>query len=213
VKTTARGNVVTVFALPTVPNRILASGSPEGRSIADAPTTLYVRYQNTWDTNKKPATYATTSVTASSREAAHGRSEDFMDLSSAGVMSAGTAQGIATAAMKRFTRAAFADPFTIQPGQLLTQGGQPCDLGLFWADGITAMVCQLFLADYALGGEVNFGPLNVLIGSYVYNADGTATLTPFESARHDWSSVMGAAVDATPVRVKPHHKHRRKHHK
>src|SRR5262245_1338348 len=154
VQTTARGNIVSVFALPTAANRILSTANPEGRSIADAPTTVYVRYQATWDTNTVPATYATTSVTSSAREAAQGRSEDLMDISSAGVYPAGAAQAVATSAMKRFTRAAFADPFHIQPGQLLTLGGQACDLGLFWADGITAMVCKLILADYAYGGEV-----------------------------------------------------------
>lgn len=212
VRTIARGNVVSVISLPTVANRILISGDPVGRSISEAPTTLYVRYQTSWDTNTAAATYATTSVTSSTREAAHGRSEDRMDISSAGVYSSGAAQTAATNALKKFTRAQYSTPFTVQPGQLLNTGGQPVDLGLFWADGFTAMCCELWLADYSYGGEVTGGPVNLLVGGYTYNADGTATITPFESARHDWSSVMGAAVDATPVRVKPHHKHRLRHH-
>jgi hypothetical protein len=209
VRTVARGNVLSVFALPTTANRILICGDPVGRSITEAPTTIYIRYQTAWDTNKDPATYATTSVTSSGRENAHGRTEDYMDLSSAGVMTSGAAQTVATNALKRYQRASFTDGFTVQPGQLLSQGGQPADLGIFWQDGIQAMVCELWLADYAYGGEVSGGPVNVLIGSYVFNPDGTATITPFESARHDWSSVMGAAIDATPTRVKPHHRHRR----
>jgi len=206
-------NTLSVFALPTASNRYLITGDPAGRSIGDGPTTLYVRYQATWDTGKTAATFATTSVTNSAQEAAFGRREDIMDISSAGVYTAGNAQAVASQALKRYQRVAFADPFTVQPGDLLALGGEPVDLGLFFADGFTAMVCELWLADYPYGGEVAGGPVVFLVGEYVFNADGTATITPFNSERHDWSSVMGAAVDATPVRVKPHKKHKRKHKK
>lgn len=214
VRTWPQGNILSVFALPTTPNRILVSGDPAGRSVGDEPTTLYVRYQATWDTNKTPATFATTSVTQSALEATIGRREDLMDISSAGVYTAGGAQAVANQVFARYRRVAFAGPFTVQPGQLLNPGGQAVDLGSFWQDSLSGpMVCSLWLADYPYGGELAGGPLTFLVGGYEYHPDGTATITPFESARHDWSSVMGAAVESVPVRTKPHHKHKRKHKK
>jgi hypothetical protein len=204
-RTGAFGNNLTVFAVPTTANRILVAGDPVGRAVGDGPTTLYARYQATADNaaTNAPATYALTSVSQAGVEAAIGRREDLMDISSAGVYTAGQAQAVATRALARYSRVGFAEPFNVQPGELLNTGGQPVDLGTFWADGITSMVCELWLADYPYGGEVAGGPVTFLVGSYAYNPDGTATITPFQSQRRDWSAVMGVAVDTAPDRTKP----------
>jgi hypothetical protein len=211
VATNVASNVLTVYPLPTTPNRVLISGDPEARSISDGPSTLYARYQSAADSGSTPATYGLTSVTVAAEEDAHGRREDLMDISSAGTYTSGQAQGFATSALTRFQRAAFADGFTISPGGLLTQGGQQCDLGCYWADGITAMVCELWLADFGYGGDVTPGPLKFLAGHYEYDQDsGQAVVTPFESARHDFASVLSAVTDAVPVRTKPVKKHKKK---
>lgn len=204
-----RGNLLTVYALPTVANRILISTQPEARSIASGPNALYVRRQATWDAGKTAATFALSLATNSADITAHGRKEDFMDISSAGVYSDASAVAVAQSALRRFQRAGWAGPFTVQPGQLRNMGGQPVDLGTYWADGITAMVCELWLADFGYGGEASPGAPQFLVGSYEYDsATGQATIQPFESARHDFSTVMQIAVDTTPVRAKPSHKHR-----
>jgi hypothetical protein len=209
VRTVPRGNILTVFAIPTTANRILIVGDPLGRSVGDAPTTLYERYQASADSGNTPAAFALTSVT-SQLEGVITRREDLMDISSAGTYTAGQAQAVGNRALARYQRIAFADAVTVQPGELLNLGGQPVDLGLFWQDGITSMVCELWLANYPYGGELAGGPTNILVGQYDYNPDGTATITPFDSQRHDWSSVMGAAVDSAPVRTKPTSKAKRK---
>lgn len=218
VRTGAGGeNALTVFPIPGgTPNRVLHSLTPEARAIADGPSTLYARYQATWDSVKRPATYALTSVTSAAEEAKHGRREDLMDISSAGVYHADGVQSIARSALARFQRAAFADPFTVQPGELMSKGGVPVDLGTFWADNFAAMVCQVWLGDFGEGGEVEPAAMHTfLAGGYSYDQDaGTAQITPFESARHNFGSVMQAIVDSTPVRVQPKAKKRttKQHH-
>ena len=207
VATLAQGNVLTVYPLPTTANRVLLSDQPEARSIASGPNALYVRRQATWDNGATAATYATSLATNAADITAHGRKEDLMDISSAGVYTDPQAVAVGQSALKRFARAGWAGPFTVQPGQLTTLGGQRCDLGVFWADGITAMVCELWLADFGYGGEVAGGPTQFLVAGYEYDgATGTATIQPFESARHDFSTLMGIVTDTTPVRVKPTHK-------
>jgi len=204
VTTTASGNVLTVYPLPTTANRILIAVNPEGRTIGDGPSDLYARYQATWDSGTTPATYALTSVANTAERAAHGRREQLMDISSAGVYTAGQAQGIASAVMKRYVRAAFADPFVVQPGELLTEGGRECDLGTYWADGLTAMVCEAWLGDYSYGGESVPGIATFLTGTYEWDEDSdAAAVTPIDSELHDFATLLGAAVDATPVRVQP----------
>jgi hypothetical protein len=83
-------------------------------------------------------------------------------------------------------------------------GGTPVDPGVFYSDGLSAMVCQVILSDFAFSGEVTRGPVNLLMGAYQWD-DGArvGTLTPFQSVRHDFGSLMQAAVDAIPPRTTP----------
>ena len=204
VATRQGGNYVSVYPLPAAANRLLIGTEPQSRSIGDGPSDLYARYQATWDVDTTPATYGLTSVSNAADRAAHGRREKLMDISSAGVYTAGQAQAIATSTMARYVRGGFSQPFTVAPGDLLTQGGTACDLGLFWADGITAMVCEPWLADFSFGGEQFPGLTAFLVGEYEYSEeDGTALITPFESARRDFSALLQNAVDSTPVRTQP----------
>ena len=204
VVTTAAGNTLTVFALPTAANRLLVAGGPVARSVATGATMIRIRYQASADSGATKATYALTSVTDTARDAQQGHTEDFMDISSAGVYTAGQAQAIGNQVLKRFVRAAFTDPFTVRLGGLLNMGGQPADPGVFYAEGQTAMVCRVLLADLGYAGDIATGPVQFTVGEYSWD-DGAcvATVTPMDSFRHDWGSLMSAAADTAPVRAAP----------
>jgi hypothetical protein len=206
--TTGPGDVdrLTVFALPTTANRILIATAPVGQTIAADPDALYLRYQSSPD-GATAATYALTSVTQDAVIAAQGRREDYTDLSSAGALTAGAAQNVGSAILKRFTRAGFTSPFTVQPGQLTNMGGTPVDPGTFYQDGASVMVCRVLLSDFAFAGEVTRGPVQFLVGSYQWDdAAMTAQITPFDSITHNFSALAQAAVNAIPVRAQATHK-------
>lgn len=204
VRTLPQGNVLSVVPLPTTPNRLLVSADPVPRSIAAGPTTLYIRYQasaDDADTNTV-ATYGLTSVTNSALEASTGRREDFLDLSSAGVYTAGQAQAVGNQAMKQFTRVAFAEPFTVRHGSLRSLGGTLLDPGAFYMDGMAGMVCRLLLADYTPGSDSQLGAPQFLTGGYEWNdADLVGTVTPYEALRHDFSSLLEMVGSSAPDRT------------
>ena len=211
VQSIPQGNVLSVFALPTAATRLLVATNAVPQTVVDGSDVIYLRYQSAWDSGRTPATYAVTSVSNSDLITATGRREDYADLSSAGTMSAGSAQAVGNQVLKRFTRAAFTQSFAVRPGDLLNMGGQPVDLGAFYGDGINAVVCKLLLGDFAYGGEITRGTVQFLVGTYEWDdAALTATVTPFESVRHDFATLLSTAVDTTPVRVKPTVKHHKK---
>lgn len=211
VTTAAFGNTLTVFPLPAAANRLLIAGGPVPRTVATGASTLRIRYQATPDTNKHPATYALTSVTDTVREAAQGRTEDYLDISSAGVYTAGQAQAVGAQVLKRFTRAAFTDAFTVRPGALLNMGGAPVDPGAFYVDGIGAMVIRVLLADLGYAGDIARGPVTALVGEYEWDDHAcVAAITPFESLRHRWGDLLSVAAESAPVhRHKATHKHKK----
>jgi len=214
VQTLPQGNILSVFALPTVANRMLVATGVVPTTINDGADVIYLRYQSAWDSGNKPATFDITSVSNTDLINATGRREDYADISSAQTMTAGAAQTVGNNVLKRFTRAAFTAPFTLRPGDLLNLGGQPADPGVFYLDGLNAMVCKLVFADFAYGGEVTRGAITFLVGAYEWD-DGTltATVTPYESIRHDFATLLSTAVDTLPVRSRPtvkHHKRKRK---
>ena len=175
------------------PDRILISNAPVARTIAADINYILLRYQATADiaaTSTKKAVAATFAITSASNPAsvaAHGQMEYFLDVSSAGVMSATAARAIGQQVLTRFVRASFAGPFTASPGQVRTTGGQPVDLG---CDG-AGLVYQVMVTDGGYGGEVAPAPLVFMSGAYEYDEDtGTATITPFQSARHDLASLI-----------------------
>ena len=202
VQTIPQGNVLSVFALPTAATRLLVATGAVPQSITDGADVIYVRYQSSWDTGKTPAQYATTSVSNSDLITLTGRREDFADVSSAGKMLSTDAQAVGNQVLKKFTRAAFTDSFTARPGDLLNLGGQPVDPGAFYGDGLNAVVCKLLLADFAYGGEITHGTVQFLVGQYEWDDETlTAAITPFESIRHDFSTLLSSVVDTVPVRV------------
>jgi hypothetical protein len=205
----SRGQVLQVFPLPTTPNRLLISTQPVGQSIASGPNKIYLRYQSTADTTKLAAAYATTSVSNSAAINKQGLREDFTDLSSAGVQTSGAAQTVGNNVLKRFTRAGFADAFTVKHGELTNMGGTAVDLGTYHEHSTPTLI-KVLLTDFAFGGEVTKGPITFMVGAYEWDDDARiATITPFESIRHDFGSLLQVAVDAMPHR-RHHATHKKK---
>lgn len=213
VRTLPRGNVLSVVPLPTSANRVLIVGDPVARSVAAGPTTLFVRYQTSWDDPKTntEAQYSWESYTPSvPREQAKGRIEEWTDISSAGVYTIPQVDALAGRIMGRFTRNAFADALPVRYGWLRNLGGTAVDPGVFYAPDMTGMVVRLILADYAPASDMLYGPPEVLIGAYEWNdAEMTGTATPFESIRHDFGSLLSMVTDTLPVREQPTGKSKR----
>lgn len=177
------------------PDRILVCNTPVARTIAADVNTLVLRYQATADvaatSTKKAsaATFAITTVTNAKSVLAHGPMEYYIDLSSAGVLTAAKAQAIGSNILTRYVRASFAGPFTAGPGQVLNTAGTPVDLGCDQA----GLVYKVVVTDASYGGEVAPAPLTFLSGAYSYDEDsGTATITPFQSFRGDIASLIAA---------------------
>lgn len=191
-------NTLQVFPLPnsallTSANRLLVTNSPIGRTIASDVNTLYIRYEITADdttgTTGAVATYGLGSATVTASAALHQPMEAYDDLTASGVMTLTTAQNAASGVLQQFQRAAFTGGFTVQPGQLMTMGGQPIDLGADQA----GTVVRLMAEDYGYGGEVIPGPLQFVVGQYAYDdTTQTATITPFQSAATSLSSLLSA---------------------
>lgn len=178
------------------PNQLLLiSHSPVPRTIAADINTLVIRYQKTADipaTAKKkavPATYATVTVTQQASVIKHGPMEYYLDVSSAGVMTAAAVTAIGNNILSKYVRASWSDPFTVGPGQLLNAGGYPVDLGCQRA----AYVVQLLVADAPYGGEVVAGPISFMIGKYEFDDDSdTATITPLQTGRMDMATLISS---------------------
>ena len=102
-------------------------------------------------------------------------------------MSAAAAENVGNEVLARYQRAAWAGPFTARFGQLMTTGGTPVDLGCERAGS----VMRLLVTDAPFGGESFAGTIEFLVGAYSYSDDDqTAQITPFQSARSDFSSLL-----------------------
>ena len=191
----SRRNDLTVVPLPTTVNRLLVSNTPVARTLGGYVNTIWIRFQTLVDIvfpgGQAVTEYDTTSVVNQSSVDTHGPLETFLDLSSAGKMSGSAAQAVGQFVLNRYEGASFAGPFTVGPGQMLTTGGTPVDLGMQRA----GLVCQLILTDYGYGGEVNNTPVEFLVGAYEYDDDAqVGTVTPFQNLRTDITSLLSVAA-------------------
>jgi hypothetical protein len=192
------GNALTVAALPTTVTRLLLVTSPVARTSGGDVKAIYVRYQVSADSSDSTtaAVYATTSVV----NTGHGGREYYLDLSNAGTMSAGTAQGVASKVLQIYQRASFAGPFDVAPGYLLTTGGVPVDPGTEQAGGVWKPI----FADDAYGGEVSAQvPVQFIVGGYVWDDQKrTGSVTPFQTLDTSLSAVMAQQQTlVTPVQA------------
>jgi hypothetical protein len=184
------GNVLSVFQLPTAVNYLLVATTPVGRTLGGNYNTIWIRYQSAADnsTTGAAATFGTVSVTNPASIALYGPLEVYADLSNAGTMTAGQAQTVGTYILNIYQRASFAGPFTVQPGQLLTVGGTPVDLGCVQAGA----VCQLILTDFGYGGELTPEyPITFVIGTYSWDDQNqVATITPYQTLNQSLSNLL-----------------------
>jgi hypothetical protein len=186
------GTDIAVAPLPTAVNRLLVVTDPVARTLGGDINTIWIRYQVTDASSdagggSQQATYATTTVASAASVAAHGVTETYIDLSSAGVMSAGAAQGVGNKVLASYQRASFAGPFTAAYGQLLNAGGSPVDPGTDQA----GTVVRLILTDYAYGGEVTPAPVTFITGSYTWDDfAGKASITPYQSVDESLTGLL-----------------------
>lgn len=187
------GNHLKMLPIPTTPTRLLVATTPVARTIAEDYNALYMRYQSSGDTASGAASYAVVEVQSDPSIALHQRTEDYTDLSGAGVTSSAAAVAAGVNILNRYQRANFAGPFTVSYGEWLTMGGFPVDIGME-----TGMqVAQLILTDYGYGGEVTPGVINFLVGEFEFDdAAQTAQVTPFQATADDMSSLISALYPA-----------------
>lgn len=190
------GSDLSVYPIPTTPNRLLVVTTPVSRTLGADINTIYVRYQATADStdssgNSTPATYALTVAQNALSVARHGEMEEYIDLSDAGVMSAGQAQAVAIYVLAIYQRAGFGGPFTASFGELLNMGGQPIDPGTDQA----GTVVQPLLLDYGYGGEVVPGQVPVfMVGGYEWDDIGqAATITPYQNVDQSLTGLLSIA--------------------
>jgi len=196
------GDDLSVFPLPTVPNRLLVATTPIARTLGGDINTIFVRYQATGDSTSTStaATYSTVTAVNSQSVAAHGPLEVYIDISDAGTLTSTAAQAVGNSALLAYQRASFAGPFTVSYGQLLNTGGAAVDIGTDQASN----VCRLILTDFGYGGEIApNAPITFMIGQYEYDDFAqTARITPFASPDLSLTGLLSAANAALmPVTV------------
>jgi len=192
------GNTLMVQNIPTAVTRLLVTTTPAAPDLVRYVNALFIRYQSSPNT-AAAQTYALASSTLPANITAHGRTEDFWDLSGAGQISTATAQGYGNSALAKYVAASFSQPFTVTHGYYLTPGGVPVDLAAERA----GEVVRLVIAAGGYGGEVSpMFPVTFPVGSYTWDQEAqTAQLTAFQSVRSDLSGLLGAL--GTGIKPKP----------
>lgn len=197
----ARGNVLSLETLPVDADRLLICTTPVPRTRGGEPNSILIRYNSAFDTDF-PAIYQTTRVVNQASIDLHGRHERYLDLSSSGVMTAGQAQAVGVLIFQRYQDATYAGPFTALPGQLLTIGGQPINL----ATERAGHVIRLIGLDFDWGGELVPTRPQFIVANYAWDETAQqATITPFQSLRTDFASVVGLVTSRMKVHKRQTH--------
>jgi hypothetical protein len=206
------GQIINVFSVPSTVTRLLITTTPAAPDLVEYINALYVRYQTSPDL-ATAATYANAWSTLPASITAHGRTENYWDLSPGGKMSSGTATADAAGALARFVSATFSQPFTAISGQYLNAAGSPVDLGSERA----GEVVRLILAAGGFGGEISvMWPITFPVGAVTFDDEAQhLTITPYQSKRSDFAGLLGVLAPARPVARKPaprprHHTHARR---
>ena len=183
-----QGNTVSVFPVPSAVTRLLVTTTPAAADLADYVNALYVRYQSSAAGVASPA-YGLTSSTLPASITAHGRTEDYWDLSASGQLSSAAAAGSAAGALAKYVSASFSQSFTVRHGQYLTRAGTAVDLAAEHA----GEVVQLIVAASGFGGEIGpVWPVTFPAGAVSYDNDaGTLAVTPYQSVKSNFSGLLG----------------------
>jgi hypothetical protein len=175
------------------PDLYLVNTNVVPRTIANDYNSLTMKYQSTADktatstAKAQAATYKLVVVDNPASVAVHGRNEYYIDMSTSQTMTEAAVISVGQNILRNYARANFSNGMTVQPGRLLNNGGVPVDIGLDWSGKVVALQVE----DSAFGGEVSYGPVNVMIGDYSYDDDSqTATITPYQNQKTDISSII-----------------------
>lgn len=175
------------------PDLYIVNTNPVPRTVSNDYNTLVIKYMSKADkvatstVKASPAVYKTSVVDNPASVARHGRNEYYLDVSASGVMSSGEVEWMGHQILLHYVRANWASDFTVQPGELINNGGVPVDLGANWCGKVAAVQVD----NAAFGGEVGVGTITFLISKYAFDDDTqTATIGPYQSQKTDISSII-----------------------
>jgi Right handed beta helix region len=197
------GTDLSVFPLPTTPNRLLIVSDVAPRTLGGDINTIVIRYQASADNSGNggtAATYSTVTATNAASVTAHGVIETYIDLSDVGVQSSASAKTVGDNILAIYKRASFTTAISGHYGDLMTMGGVPIDPGTDQA----ATCCRAILCDYGYGGEVApGGPIQFVTGAYEWDDFAqTFTLTPMVTLDQSLTGMLSATNTAmTPITV------------
>lgn len=190
------GLQVDLINIPTTVTRLMVCTAPVARTIAGYYNRIFGRYESAADSGSTPATFGLRNIANSTSISLHDVLETFWDLSGSGVLSSGTVDGLLTSALAKYTAASYAGPFTVQPGQYLTTGGVPVDLGCEHA----GEVVQLIMMDGPVGAELGGPPVKFPVGKVQYTADSDSLeITPFQAWSGTLTDIMTALTPVAPA--------------
>lgn len=180
--------------LPRIPADLyIVNTNPIPRTISNDYNTLVIKYMADADktaTSTTPASaavYKVVVVDNPASVAAHGRNEYYLDISTSSVMSENSVVAMGQNILSHYVRANFSQDFTIEPGQLLNNGGVPVDLAVNWCGKIATVQVD----NAAFGGEVSYGAVTFFIGNYTFDDDSqTATVSPYQTDKTDISNII-----------------------
>jgi hypothetical protein len=185
---------IRVAPLPpvTAPTRLLISADPVGRALAGYYNAMVLRYQSSQD-DTTAATYdvwqePSSGFTVTPSMARHGRLEGYADYSNAGYMTAAQAKDRAQGLLSAYQAISYTQSFGVTPGQVLTLGGSPVDLGVERA----GEVYRVLYADLGAGGEVSMADQVIFLGGD-YQFDDVAQagrITPYAFIAQDFGSLV-----------------------
>lgn len=187
-----QGNLLSVATPPALSavDRLLVCTVPNPRTLAAGLNTLWYTYVSS--TTGSTQTDTTSSVINQAAATQWGPQEQQIDMTSAGLMTAASAQANAQAILNQYMRANFTQAFSVYHGQYLTAGGSAVDLG---TETAYPHVARLILTDGSYGGEVTATPVSFVVGEYVYDEDSqTAAITPYQSYKTDLQTLLTAVV-------------------
>lgn len=185
-----RRNVLSVGLVPTQVNRLLVCTTPVARTVTAEVNRIYGKYVVSDDGNGNQV-YGWVLVSNPASIAAHQANEQPIDLTQNGVMTSAAAVQNCQNILNLYQGASYGGPFIVRNGQWLTPGGTSIDLGTDQA----GTVARLLVTDGSYGGEVTPNPVNFVVGEYEYDDDAqAATITPWQSYRSDYSTLLTVAV-------------------
>jgi hypothetical protein len=180
--------------LPRIPPDLyIVNTNPVPRTISNDYNTLVIKYMASADktatstTTASAAVYKVVVVDNPASVKAHGRNEYYLDISASNAMSEASVVSLGKNILAHYVRANFAADFTVEPGQLLNNGGYTVDL----ATNQCGKVATVQVENAAFGGEVSYGAVTFMIGNYTYDDDTqTATVSPYQSDKTDISNII-----------------------